>query len=294
MASKTPLIINLNREPLPTLPTELLLLIASFVENRNDLFALCSTSTILRVITLPLFFRTVDLFQWQAADRKQRRIESLRNSDVALVVTSLRVLLQLLDSCHMREADCATCTTVDNAMGDALLAMANLESFHLSCSLCGGGSEPRHAYIKKLVAPRLRAFNLECGCCRDFSAIVNKRVLSLTSLATVRSFSCWVPDHPTRDDVLDDPNVLPLLRNLQHQGSWSDNLLLSTRPIERLFLYRTERTSEVIAAVNLSPGKLTHLITNFFETRIFQQISTLVCNHLQHIGTFSQNEVSLV
>jgi hypothetical protein len=290
MASKTRFMIN--REPLLTLPTELWLHIASFVENRNELFALCGTSTTLRAIILPLLFQTVDLFRWQAGDRKQRRVEALRNPDVALVVTTLQVLLAPLYYCRMRGVDCRTCTTVDNIMGDALLAMANLESLYLSSSLCGGSREPRHAYIGKLVAPRLHAFNFNCRCCRGFGAIVEKGVLSLTSLATVRSFSCHVPDHQARY-VLEDPNVLPLLRNLRYQGSWLDNLLLSTRPIERLHLQLTDRPSELIAAIDLSPGKLTHLITNFLETRIFQQISATTCSQLRHIGTFSRSEVSL-
>jgi hypothetical protein len=290
MASKSRFMIDLNRGPLLTLPTELWLHIVSFVENRNDLFALCGTSTTLRIIVLPLLFQTVDLFRWQAGDRKQRRIESLRNPDIALVVTNLQVQLAPLYYCRMRGVDCRTCTTVDNIMGDALLAMANLESLYISCSLCGG-RELRHAYIDKLVAPRLRAFNFDCRCCRDFGAIIETRVLSLASLATVRSFSCHVPNHHTRD-MLEDPNVLPLLRNLRYQGSWLDNLLLSTRPIERLHLQLTHRPSELIAAIDLSPGKLTHLITNFSETRIFQQISATTCNQLRHIGTFSQTEVS--
>jgi hypothetical protein len=283
----------MNREPLPTLPNELWLLIASLVENRSDLFPLCSTSTGLRAISRPLFFKTVELFWWQVHDRMQRRVESLGNPEVALFVTNLHVILRALDHCHIRGASqCPRCTTVDNIMGDALLAMTNLESLCLSCSLCGGidSREPRHTYIDKLVAPRLRAFDFDCDCRhfrQDFSAIIEKRVLSLASLATVRSFSFQVPNR-RRQSVLEDSNVLPLLRNLRYRGSWLDNLLLSTRPIERLHL-----PSDRSAAIDLSPGKLTHLITDFFDPRIFQKISVTTCKHLQHIGTFSRSEVGL-
>jgi hypothetical protein len=295
--STTPTDVGTNPEQLLwALPTEIWLLITSFVENKKDLFTLCGTSKRLRLITLPLVFGTVKLGHDMARMYHQmtRRYTSLQNPQLAVVVTEFRV--RIWEPRCKRGTPCTACDTLDVIIGNALLAMVNLEALDIACQLCLVPPEfhtQRHSYMPQLPTRRLRTFNFHCRHCSGESLGLRESIISSPCLATVHSFS-YGPDvrHSATDPgslALIDSGTMQTLRDMQFYGTAVDGQILATRPIERLVIQTWLPTApgkkeRLDTALLQSPGKLTHLIG---WNWVLSTEPTF--KYLRHIGTITSN-----
>jgi hypothetical protein len=287
---------------LSTLATELLLLIVSLVDDRNDVLALCGTSVILRALSLPLFFKTVWLGQSElrSYDQLERLYKSLKNPRIALMVTEFRV--QIGETCLL--GNICGCDYLDEIVGEALLAMITLESLHIDCRLCRNTLDTvkgRHGYLDTLITPMLKTFAFQCLFCSGRCVDQRARILLSPCLATVQIFAYDPRNTPpvpeTAYIILDNPRILPHVRVMQHYGTKLENTVLAMRPIERLYIryWRVGLLMEagrLDSAILQSPGKLTHLIleeSQYYTPRILQNLAIFI--HLNHIGTFFLDEV---
>jgi hypothetical protein len=250
------------------------------------LIALCGTSTILRALALPFMFRTVNLLEPMDPVRQERLIKSLHHLQIALLVKEFRIEMSPLMSCYSNRSGsgCSRCSSLDESVGMALVAMVNLELLHLDCSMCPGTLVARHTYIDKLATRTLRTFRFECICSRMLGMNQPTRTLELPYLATVHSFSYrhLIPNQGIA--FVEGSDIMPLLRNMHYHGTHQDNWILATCPIERLQSTPRYR-GQLVLGINKSPGKLTHLILRLLLSGVFQQIPE-TCTYLQHVGTF--------
>lgn len=174
------------------LPTELLLLILSLVEDVETLLTLYRTSGTLRFLSLP-FFKSMDLdsdlthrspFQWVTL------YKSLRASPISGIITKFHAKIWKSHSGCWHRVPCTACDTLDDIVGELLLSMVNLESLYINCSLCREKANDRHQYLDNLVAPKLQAFAFDCSHCFKNARGWQYKILALPWLSTIQSLSC--------------------------------------------------------------------------------------------------------
>ena len=271
----------------PTLPVELWLHIISFLEETNDLYNLSRTSSILQALALPSF-RTLKLTHnpHQASIEPSladfRVIKSFQDHQRATIVTCLHIMLPCFEVCEHTPAGGSLCNKLDYALGKALNAMINLEVLDINCKLCLG--EGRHRYFAKLTTQRLRDLSFSCRC-NSAPSINMKRGRNAPISNTIEALN-W---STSRTPTLDDPTQFPKLNAMVYHGGEMEAKLLSTRPIQRLYvrtIVPVPLDSRFQPAFNGSPGIFTHIIhSRLLALKTFIGMGHRRIVDIQHIGT---------
>lgn len=289
------------------LPVELWILILSYVEER-DLFAMGCTSRLLRTLVLPLLYETVDRMQRLTYDNGARPLKGgwrdrpkifklLQSPGIATIVLDLRLSLCAFFLCPRLTPDgrfrrlrrCA-CNEIDKQAGEGMKAMVNLEALQLDCDLCMDGSSRRHHYMADLLTRKLRHLSLLCCCSLDTHHPLEK-VLSAPVQATVEAWKWntrFGPISRVMEKILDNDQTLPRLRMFCHNGTTLDNILLGSRPIERIYIGNIPVSvhRELFRAFEACPGQLTHaIVTSLGLLARVYAITPAPFTNLRHIGT---------
>ncbi|KIM28013.1 hypothetical protein M408DRAFT_147230 [Serendipita vermifera MAFF 305830] len=187
---------------------------------------------------------------------------------------------------------------MDDAMGEALRYMVNLDNLEIRCNLCR--RDGFHFYLPKLGARRLRHLSIACSHNENPLLDITRDQL-FASFRYVEAFHWWFPlTSPPFSPIggLTDPDCFPQLNALEYNAEDTPKRLLAMRPIRRLRVanVHSEDHPQLLAALNSSPGCLNHLIFSEFEKfKAIIESESLLFVQLQHIGSipsFSQSDMA--
>jgi hypothetical protein len=290
------------------LPTELLILIASYVEGNATLANLCRASKTFRVICTPRLYRTVEVSTHYAvlhhavgSARIPYLYRSLQDTQVSKLVTELRVILWGNERCTRYIetkgrwaplpilASCA-CDSHDRALGNAILIMRNLQTLEIQCNLCR--SKHTHEFLSQRNMPKITELVFRCyssgpkvGACDGLLASPSMRTITALSL---ECHDKLVGSPSGYGQFIRSAEFLPGLRLLSHHTTDFGIDLLAARPVERLCVLGPYY-NRLYGSISQSPGRLSHL----FMRNIFSYLQGLSpadwspYRHLKHIGTIT-------
>lgn len=291
-------------------PTEILELIISNVRSRTDLVSISLGSKSLNRIIEPLLYRKIDT-SFMNADQIGSLYETLQVSSRALVVTDLQIHIEYWVVCSKwnnklpRRWPACDCNTHDKELGLALQSLRCLQNLVLFCGLCFDMRKERHNYMKDLDLPSLKSFLYTCLCsARRWGGF--EIILPLSTVTTLALDWLHIQDEDDGPgaDILVDPNVLPNVSGLMHNGTALADSIMFCRPISRVCYFRPDiqdtnqflRTVHAVFSRSLIP--LTHLyVSNILEgLRHCLRASPRPYRHLTGIGTlmFTSYEYSEV
>jgi hypothetical protein len=298
----------------PRLPTELLILISSFIQQKSDLVTLCRVSRNFRSIVTPLLYRVVAVDTRPKAAKAALRhplYRTLRDPGISCLVTNLDFNLRADIVCDkLREAGMPDylrrcgCSRYNDALRKAVVLLKNLESLTIHCTLCRDSHD--HDYLFDLNLPLLRQFRFRCY--SKSSQRTKKSILLLPFMDQITSLSLECSEDrifPDKGDLLqalvERSDVAPNLRTLNVGGRRLPDHLLSHRPIERLclngFLHGVlgQYMNGIHTRISQSPGRLSHL----FSIDILQWLPAALrqnpepYRHLRYVGTVTIFHVSM-
>lgn len=206
-----------------------------------------------------------------------------RQPSIAYLVTHFSVSMSADQICGKRwysakltsRSICA-CTTYDQALGEALRSLTNLQALAIRCDLCASTTHG-HAYLFQLDAPQLRNFTFRCHGTpipigKDAFSYDQTLVLQVPFMPNVTAL--WLECDLSRicdewldsyDYMIEQENLLPNLKIMSHDGLQFSRDLLATRPIQRLCIDEFNKNlydpSFLHDLIKRSPGVLTHLLT---------------------------------
>ena len=284
---------------IPQLPTELWIEILSHLDRRRDLVALSRTSRRLRATCLMALFQTMDMWSYKERLTEAQYVfrlgarNPLHSPDIVSYVTNLSVHLSAWEVCpklmSVRPAKgVCTCQSLDELLGGCILGTVNLEVLEFTCGLCTTDVAPRHQYLLELSTRKLRSLSFHCHCAPGHLFPLSKAITT-PCFATLDALDWKCPAVSTKSlqRTLLETEALPNLRTLQYQGTAVDRLLLSTRPIQRMFMCSINLPDEELTEALLNtPAKFTYFsVTGISNWKILLEIKPSLFKNLRHIGT---------
>jgi hypothetical protein len=266
-----------------------------------ELYHLCRTSRLLWSIAEPRLFERHFRHSEQAQMMDIRSILCHPRFDLLINTLSLRLTRELgqANSCGMirlrdsREIPCS-CDKLDEELGTVLNSLLNLKALRLHCTCCKGSLHERHRYLATLQTTVLQKVTFSCTC----SIMDEKRVVKylgascMSSVATLRWYSRGeVSLSGYLQEGLSSSNILPKLRNIYHDGSKLNHLLLRHRPIQKVSSICLDSSGGPLYEDLMNKrGVLTHIHVQaqLVAKPLLDAIAAdpLPFRNLRHLGTF--------
>ncbi|PVG01394.1 hypothetical protein CPB86DRAFT_781617 [Serendipita vermifera] len=294
------------------LPTELLVVVIDFVNDRRELHQLCRTCHLFRAMAEPKLYRlhfahteramNMDIYKLIRHPRLETILNTLELTLWGCPYCERRLLMwptTLLQKLGLKWTPC-TCDKLDKSVGIALGDLFNLRILHLSCVLCQVDSHKRHGWITTLKTNSLQEITFTCTCSimDEATTVEIFGAPCMTSLTTLG----WHPCRRTTvnkgglEFTLIRSDILPNLRHLDFWSGDTNSSLLCHRPITRLVMSIDEGDIVNYEDLRSTNGRLTHLnilaenwgvFGSFFIDIIAENLSPF--RNLQHLGSFLLN-----
>lgn len=175
----------------PRLPTELLLHIASYIDDTRHLARLCVASRTFHAIFLPTLYKTVfiDTRGLPPNTKIRRQLAYFCLPHLAPLITTLNVTLSRGTLCIRRSrtsiwgkpAEC-TCDTYEGDLVKTLEWLSNLRALHVVCRLCVNREPGQYLHDHSLLKKHAPSSGFTLNCVQ----LANGRRFPLTSASGTR------------------------------------------------------------------------------------------------------------
>ncbi|PVG01438.1 hypothetical protein CPB86DRAFT_781658 [Serendipita vermifera] len=231
----------------PQLPAELWIIIIDFIDGKVDLYHLCRTSKLLRLIAERKLYELY--FQYDCRWPPKMNIRSvLVHPQYEVLINTLYLQLDRwsfqsngqVEPCRspidldQGDSPCP-CDRLDETLVTVLSGLLNLKLLRLLCTCCEARLYERHRYLATLQTRVLQEVRFDCTC----SGVDEKKLMGYFGapcMASVTSLGWCTPRgvNMNQDPIaslLCNSSILPNLRDLYHRGGKLNDLLLQYQAV---------------------------------------------------------------
>lgn len=167
-----------------------------YVRDERDLVSICKSARALYQSARVALYKSINTRlegNWSSGHpgvttlnfaRHAMLYQTLRRSEVAHLVTDFRICIA---SKHIVERECS-CDSFDSMLGEALLALENIEVMYFQCHCCERREGQRHQYLETLKTQKIQQLSFYCTCSRD-KAEQTRRLLTAPCFQNVTSLA---------------------------------------------------------------------------------------------------------
>jgi hypothetical protein len=276
--------------------------IIEFINDRMDLYHLCQTSRLLRLIAEPKLLELHFGQSKQAKEMDTRSIILHPRFELLVNTVFLRLRPRYPKICTDRVGPPCNCEELDKDLGRALNGLLHLKTLRLQCHLCSRvGPYEKHKYLATLQTKVLQEVQFHCSCTiMDEKKLMEYLGAPCMTPVTTLGWGIYGPITPNQylKTSLTNPNILPNLRTLFYVRNSLSYTLLRCRPIQKLAVPHHEGDGILESELTKSRGVITHICTQGSHNPT-TLIRTIAANpipfwNLQHLGTFRLGTCTLL
>jgi hypothetical protein len=288
----------------PSLPTELWLLIISYIDGISELSTLSRTSKRLQALIERRLYGSLAITTARDrqpasrikldTNRQKLLLRALLSPRVVNLVTTFQITLPACDRPKgiwpktLSLGNRCSCNSLDDHLGNALGALPNLQALQIRCSFCHDTADTRHLHLAKLAAKNLQELRLVCWCSRRGQK--SQRILSSPCLDSVTRLQWVIAGGSIQSTIPISPqhtrDIIPLVNKLSYDCNAIFDEIVSHRRITHLGC--NTMSADLHQAITTNNGHLVHIRmgSGCLTLAGFLKVDSRPYRNLRHVGCF--------